>query len=120
MNEKYNKFELIKRGFKKKCPICGKKPLFSSYLKVVPKCNKCKINFNKYRTDDGPAYCTIFIVGHFIIPAIVFLEGLNTPPPMWIQLLTWPLITIILSMWLLPKIKGAFLAFQIGVKDRSS
>ena len=119
MNKEQNRFKLIKRGFRKSCPQCGNEPLFSSYLKLIPKCKKCKIKFTQYRTDDGPAYCTIFIVGHFIIPAIVFLEGLSNPPPMWIQLVVWPLITIILSMWLLPRMKGAFLAFQISVKDRS-
>ena len=55
-----------------------------------------------------------------IIPLIVIIERMDIPPPLWTQLVIWPLLTIFISLWLLPKMKGAFLAFQISVKDRSS
>ena len=56
--------------------------IFSSYLKLTSVCkNKnCKFVFKNYKTEDGPAYFTIFIVGHIIIPIIVLLEGLEVPP----------------------------------------
>ena len=120
MKKEESKLKLVKRGFRKICPMCGKRPLFSSYLKLVPKCENCKTNFTHYKTDDGPAYCTIFIVGHMIIPLIVIIERMDAPPALWTQLVIWPLLTIFISLWLLPKMKGAFLAFQISVKDRSS
>ena len=120
MNYKESRYKLIKRGFRGRCPICGKSPLFLSYIKLRKKCKNCDTDFSCYRTDDGPAYCTIFVVGHFVVPMILFLEGLSNPPELWIQLLVWPLITICLSLWLLPRMKGAFLAFQINVKDGSS
>ena len=69
----------------------------------------------KYRSDDGPAYCTIFIVGHILIPAILLSEKYFSPS-LTFQMIIWPIITIIFSLWLLPKIKGAFIAFQIFVK----
>lgn len=115
------KILLIKRGFFKTCPYCGKSEIFSSYLKLIPVCkNKnCKFVFKNYRTEDGPAYFTIFIVGHIVIPVIVLLEGLELPPPFWFQITFWPVITILLGIWLLPRIKGAFLGFQISVNDTS-
>lgn len=115
----YKKASLIK-GFLMKCPICGLNPLYSSYIKFNVRCSKCKTNYSNYKTEDGPAYFTIFLVGHIIIPAIVLIEGLDTPPPFWFQIIIWPIITIILSLLLLPRIKGAFLAFQINVNDTSS
>jgi uncharacterized protein (DUF983 family) len=117
MKKKEGKFKLIKRGFHRVCPICGERPLFSSYIKLVKRCKKCKTDFTKYSTDDGPAYCTIFIVGHVVIPSILLTEGLESPPPMLFQLIFWPLVTILISTLLLPRIKGAFLALQISVKD---
>ena len=120
MNKIDSRYELIKRGFKRKCPLCGMKPLFSSYVKLVKKCKNCNTDFSCYQTDDGPAYCTIFVVGHVIIPFIVYLESSNSPPPLTFQLIFWPIVTIIFSSWLLPRMKGAFLAFQISVKDRST
>ena len=116
------KILLIKRGFLKTCPYCGKSKIFSSYLKLASVCkNKnCKFVFKNYKTDDGPAYFTIFIVGHIVIPIIVLLEGSEVPPPFWFQITFWPIITILLGIWLLPRVKGAFLGFQISVNDTSS
>ena len=48
----------------------------------------------------------------------ILLTEKNFSPPTTLQMIIWPLITIILTLWLLPKVKGAFLAFQIFVKDR--
>lgn len=113
-----SRLKLIKRGFSKMCPICGKSFLFSKYIKVYPSCKVCKTKFSDFKTDDGPAYLTIFLVGHIIIPMILFTESLSHPPDLWIQLLIWPILTIMLSLWFLPRMKGVFLAFQISVKDR--
>ncbi len=118
MINKKAKLKKLKRGFSKKCPNCGNAPLFSKYVKTLNKCNQCGINFLKYRSDDGPAYCTIFIVGHILIPAILLSEKYFSPS-LTFQMIIWPIITIIFSLWLLPKIKGAFIAFQIFVKDKS-
>lgn len=117
-----SKILFIKRGFLKTCPQCGKSNLYSSYLNIIPRCKnkKCKFTFEKYSTDDGPAYFTIFIIGHVVIPLIVFLEGLETPPSFIFQITFWPIFTILLGIWLLPRIKGAFLGFQISVNDSSS
>ncbi len=120
MIKKQKKFTLIQRGFKKKCPVCGKSSLYSSYIKLVSKCVACQTDFTCYQTDDGPAYCTIFIVGHVIIPMLVVSEGMSSPPPILFQFIFWPLLTIVTSIWLLPRVKGAFLAFQISVKDTST
>lgn len=118
MNE--SRFKLIKRGFSKMCPVCGKSFLYSKYIKLNSSCKICKTKLSDYKTDDGPAYCTIFLVGHIIIPLILLVERSSNPPELWIQLLIWPIITIALCLWLLPRLKGVFLAFQISVKDRST
>tara|TARA_Y100000813_G_C24135976_1_gene339958 strand:+ start:244 stop:591 length:348 start_codon:yes stop_codon:yes gene_type:complete len=112
-----NKLKFLRRGFAKKCPNCGLFPIFSKYVKTHEKCSKCGISFSKYKSDDGPAYFTIFIVGHILIPLILLTEK-NFSPPILLQMILWPIITIIITLWLLPKVKGAFLAFQIFVKDR--
>ena len=112
-----NKLKFLRRGFAKKCPNCGLFPIFSRYVKTHKKCSKCGINFSEYKSDDGPAYCTIFIVGHILIPLILLIEK-NFSFPTTIQMVIWPIITLVLSLWLLPKVKGAFLAFQIFVKDK--
>ena len=113
-----SKTKFMKRGFKKKCPSCGESPLFSKFLKILPKCKKCGKNLSAYKSDDGPAYITILIVGHVIIPIVLLIEK-NLSPPIVLQMTFWPIITIIFCLWLLPKIKGAFIGFQIFVDDKS-
>jgi len=119
MKKSKNRLKYLKRGFFKKCPICGDGPLFLKYIKTYKKCSNCGLNFTKFKSDDGPAYCTIFLVGHLLIPIILLTEK-NFRPPISIQMIFWPIITVALSLWLLPKIKGAFIAFQIFVNDSSN
>ena len=114
-----NKLKFVKRGFKKKCPCCGKSPIFIKYIKTFQKCKKCGIKLSQYKSDDGPAYITIFLVVHIIIPIILLVEKYFSPS-MIIQMSFWPIFTILLSLWLLPRIKGAFIGVQIFLGDKGS
>ncbi len=112
------KFVLIKRGFLKKCPYCGRSPIFIKYIKTFKKCKSCGIALSAYKSDDGPAYVTIFIVGHILIPLILLAEKYFSPPIL-LQMIVWPVATILLSLCLLPRIKGAFIGIQIFLGDKS-
>ena len=119
MKKDINKIKLLKRGFLRRCPKCGTSPIFSGYIKPFDQCKNCGINFSKYRSDDGPAYCTIFIVGHVVVPIILIIEK-HFSPSIKLQMIFWPIVTLLLTLWLLPKIKGAFIALQIFLKDNQS
>ena len=116
---KNSKFNQLKRGFSKRCPKCGKSPIFLTYIKTLDYCKSCGIKFSNYKSDDGPAYCTIFLVGHFLIPLILIVEK-KFSPAIFYQMVLWPLLTIISCLWLLPKVKGAFIAAQIFLNDKKS
>ena len=116
---KVSRFGQLKRGFLKKCPNCGNSPIFLNYIKTISKCKKCGLNFSKYKSDDGTAYCTIFLVGHLLIPLILIVEK-NFSPSVMYQMIFWPILTILMSLWLLPKVKGAFIAAQIFLNDKKS
>ena len=116
---KVSKFGQLKRGFLKKCPNCGNSPIFLNYIKTISKCKKCGLNFSNYKSDDGPAYCTIFLVGHLLIPLILIVEK-NFSPSVMYQMIFWPILTILMSLWLLPKVKGAFIAVQIFLNVKKS
>lgn len=94
-----------------RCPSCGIGPIFSSYLKVRDKCPNCHEELHHHRADDAPPYFTIFIVGHIVIPIILAVE-LNLTPPIWLHLTLWLPMTVILSLLLLPVIKGMTIAAQ--------
>ena len=115
---KKNKIVMLKRGLFKKCPLCGNTPIFRKYITTFKKCRSCGLKLSLYRSDDGPAYFTIFIVGHLLVPLILLLEK-NHSPPLILQLSIWPLLTIFMCLWRLPKIKGIFIAIQIFLDDKT-
>ncbi len=101
----------IWRGFNLRCPNCGHTHLLSGYLKVAPTCRSCGEMFSHQRADDAPPYFTIVIVAHIIVPLIVIVEKLWSPP-IGIQLAVWLPLIAGLSLWLLPKVKGAIVGLQ--------
>ena len=99
------------RGWRRKCPRCGSGDVLKSYLKVNHDCAACQLELHHHRADDGPAYLAILIVGHLMAPLlhVVFVHW--RPEPL-------TLFTIFavgctgLSLYLLPRLKGALIGFQ--------
>ncbi|GHE04854.1 zinc-finger protein [Defluviimonas sp. 20V17] len=101
----------IWRGWRLRCPSCGKGRLLTGYLTVRPACPACKEDFRPQRADDGPAYLTILIVGHIMAPllVIVFVEFRPSPG---VLAGVFSLGTVALSLYLLPRLKGVLVAIQ--------
>jgi uncharacterized protein (DUF983 family) len=108
----------IWRGFRCRCPNCGKGHLFERYLKVADHCRECGEEVHHHRADDFPAYLVIITVGHIIVPAILAVETAYSPP-YWLQLLIWLPLTLVSSLGLLQPMKGAIvgLQWQMGMHD---
>lgn len=98
-------WHLLKLGMQKKCPNCGNSHLFDGYLTVRSKCNTCGLDFEKIRSDDIPAYFTIAIVGHLLLPLIYWAE-VSYHFSIWAHFAIWFPITIASTLALLPSIKG--------------
>ncbi len=73
-------------------------------------CPACGLGLEPYRADDAPAYFTIFIVGHIVVPLVLVFERLADQPPLWLHALLWLPLSVVLSLLLLPRIKGAVIA----------
>ncbi|MEM1162820.1 MAG: DUF983 domain-containing protein [Pseudomonadota bacterium] len=99
------------RGWGQRCPNCGGGPLFESYLKVRDTCAACGEELHHHRADDMPAWATILIVGHVIIGGMVTAETMWSLP-LWVHWTLWPVLALISSLWLLPRIKGAVVGMQ--------
>lgn len=108
--KKNNKFwHIIGKGIIGSCPNCGNTKLFKSYLKQVTQCKKCKEEWGKIKADDGPAWLTIFLVGHIIAPILlVTIPGSIWPD--WLLITFWTAVSIALALILLPRTKGLFIA----------
>lgn len=99
------------RGWRRRCPNCGSGPMFSGYLKVRDSCPVCGEGLGQHRADDGPAYLTILIVGHIMAPLILIAFVKLRPDP-WTLAAVFSVGTVALSLFLLPRLKGALVALQ--------
>jgi uncharacterized protein (DUF983 family) len=105
----------IKNGLRQRCPACGKGRLYGAYLKVVDVCADCGAELHHQRADDAPPYVTMLITGHVVVAALLFVEQ-HYAPPEWLHLVIWLPVTALLSLWLLPRVKGALIGIQWAAK----
>jgi uncharacterized protein (DUF983 family) len=64
----------IARAVAGKCPVCGRGKFFRRCLHQMANCSSCGEHFGKIHADDGPAWLTIIIVGHLVVPS-AFCRG---------------------------------------------
>jgi uncharacterized protein (DUF983 family) len=103
------------RGAALKCPACGKGRMFHRYLKVSDACPHCAEELHHHRADDAPPYFTIVIVGHVVVSLVLMVE-MAYRPPLWVHAALWLPLTVILSLLLLPPIKGALVGLQWALR----
>lgn len=99
------------RGWRRRCPNCGAGPMMRGYLKVRDACPVCSEVLHHQRADDGPAYLTILIVGHLLAPVLLYSFVRWRPEPM-VLAAVFTVGTVALSLFLLPRLKGALVALQ--------
>jgi uncharacterized protein (DUF983 family) len=99
------------RGFLGRCPQCGKGAMFRAYLKVADRCSVCGEELHHHQADDAPPYFTMLIVGHVVIAAVLAVE-VAFHPAIWIHFALWIPLTLCLSLFLLPRVKGAIVGLQ--------
>ncbi len=99
------------RGWRRRCPNCGSGPMLRGYLKVRDNCPVCNEALHHQRADDGPAYLTILIVGHVMAPVILWLFTEYRPDPLVLATVI-SVGCVALSLYLLPRLKGALVALQ--------
>lgn len=106
-----NAWQSIKRGWSQSCPDCGQGRIYGKYLKVNDLCPVCQTELFHHRADDAPPYFVMTITAHVIVFGILALEKFASPPT-WVQLAIWMPALVLLSLWLLPRVKGALIGYQ--------
>lgn len=109
----------IRRGVFLRCPCCGQGRLFRSYLKPANDCPACGEAYGDMRTDDAAPWLTILLVGHIVGPLIVVSERSFQPPAM-LQVAIFIPATLLLTLWLLPRAKGALLGLMWALRLRGT
>jgi uncharacterized protein (DUF983 family) len=96
------------KGLKGRCPNCGETKLFRAFLKPVDRCASCGEAWSEVRADDGPAWATMLIVGHLLVPVFHILF-FSSNLPSWASTLILVSAGVAFSLTLLPRIKGGFM-----------
>lgn len=107
--------QAILRGARLRCPACGEGNLFHAFLKVSDACPSCGEALHHHRADDAPAYFTMAIVAHVVVGGLLSVEQAFAPPTS-VQLAIWLPATVILSLVLLPRIKGMLIGLQWALR----
>src|ERR1700758_5244169 len=115
LKEKRDVWQALKRGFRGRCPRCGEGKLFRAFLKTADSCSVCGQDFTPHRADDLPAYLVIVIVGHIVVPLILWIET-DYSPSVPLQLSIYLPLTLILSLLLLQPVKGAVVGVQWALR----
>ena len=102
-------FSVLWRGIQKRCPKCGVGALLTGYLKPASSCSHCGEDLSHISADDGPAWLTLLIVGHAIVP-LMLVFGRDNAIPAWLAIISLTLITLVGVCFILPRAKGAFIA----------
>jgi uncharacterized protein (DUF983 family) len=113
--DKRNVWISLKRGLRGRCPRCGEGKLFRAFLKVDDHCSVCGLDYTPHRADDLPAYLVIVIVGHIVVPTILWVET-DYSPSVPLQLSIYLPLTLILSLALLQPVKGAVVGVQWALR----
>ncbi|TRD23350.1 DUF983 domain-containing protein [Palleronia caenipelagi] len=101
----------VTRGFRQRCPKCGAGPLLRGYLTLRESCDVCGEDLSHAKADDGPAYLTILIVGHLMAPFMHWFFVTFRPQPM-VLATVFCTLCLVLSLYLLPRLKGVIVGFQ--------
>ena len=98
-NTRHRIWAALRRGLRCRCPACGGSALFEGYLTLTTACSACGLDTQRYRADDAPAYFTIAIVGHIVVPLLLLVERLYAPSTV-VQLGIWVPVTLVLTLWI--------------------
>jgi len=99
------------RGARNRCPRCNEAKLFLRFLKPIQSCPHCGQDWRHQCTDDFPAYVSILLTGHLMVPLIIALIKHTDLSMSALISIVLPLAMILL-IGLLQPAKGAIIAVQ--------
>ena len=85
--------------------------MMDGFLTVRQACPACGTELYHHRADDGPAWATILITGHIMAPLMLFVF-VTFRPQAWLMALGFSVVFVAISLYLLPRLKGAFVGLQ--------
>ena len=80
------------------------------------RCPNCGAEFGRIRADDAAPWLTIIVVGHVFLP-LIFFVNMGALMPFWAGVWVWAALFSGLSLVILPRAKGMFIAILWVMRD---
>ncbi|HVV80293.1 MAG TPA: DUF983 domain-containing protein [Pseudolabrys sp.] len=111
MNDRQMLGQAVSRGLRGRCPQCGEGHLFSGFLTMRPRCDKCGLDYSFADAGDGPAIFVILIGGFIVVFAALITEVLYQPP-FWLHAALWLPLILLVTLLPLRLLKGLLIDLQ--------
>lgn len=105
----------VRAALANRCPECGGGRLTSGFLQPVPECASCGADFRRHAAGDGAIFLVMLLLCVVVLGAAVAIEALAAPP-LWVHGVVAALLTLALTIALLPAAKR-FMIAQSYVMD---
>src|SRR4051812_41121692 len=99
------------RGARGRCVRCGEGKLFTGFLELAPRCERCGLDYSFVDSADGPAFFVMFISGFIVVASALTVEVLYQPP-YWLHAALWLPLILITTLLPLRPAKGLMIALQ--------
>lgn len=85
--EPFNAPSSLSAGLRCRCPRCGEGRLFSGFLQIAERCDRCGLDYGFADPADGPAFFVMSGVG-ILVTALWAWGVVAFRPPIWVQFAT--------------------------------
>lgn len=103
--------EAIALGFAGRCPRCGMGRIFKGRLEIVDACPVCGLVLSEHDAGDGAVVPALLILGSILVALALWVE-FRFEPAVWVHVVLWGPIGTLMTLWLLPRLKGIGVALQ--------
>ena len=97
-------------------PIAARGRCSRAYLRVAPRCPVCHEDLSPQRADDAPAYLTLLIVCHVVGAGVLLSDEILPNAPLIVAISFWLAATALMSLLILPRMKGAVVGYQWALR----
>ena len=101
------------RGVCKRCPRCGRGPLFRKWYTLFDRCPECDL---EYQPRDGDNWGFMYLGTAFVTGVMVVGILLLTPPNLWIGRAVLLIAAVVVLFGTLPNRKGFAIAFDYVIR----
>ena len=101
----------FRAGLTCSCPRCGEGKLFSGYLNLAPRCERCGLDYSFADSGDGPAVFVILAGGLIAVLAVLVVE-IVWRPSFWVHAAVGIPAVLIATLLPLRFLKSLLIALQ--------